>query len=464
MTPLGKPAALAAVVLATLAGATLATLATVPPADAGQAAASSCPRQQRIDVPHAAKQVTACLADLTTAGTVASGHTNPDDWSGLNAAGTTNPSGVPGIQVDGYFPDSSTSNTDNGWNHDSQFVIRLPAHWNDKLVVSGAPGTRRQYANDFLISDWVLARGYAFASTDKGNDGASFYDDGSSPGGSVREWNRRVTQLTRATKAVVAQRYGRAPRRTYMFGISNGGYLTRWQLENHPALYDGGLDWEGTLFRAAGPNLFTYLPTALKNYPSYAATGDEAAHRAMIDAGFAPGSEFLWPFHYAYYWDLTQRVYREEFDPTYDGDTKAGTPFCPSGTPQCDADYDYASRPAAVHDAVRSVQLTGHIGKPMITVHGTLDALLPIRTDSDPYDRLVDRAGSGRMHRYYRIADGTHVDGLYNAYPDRLRPLLPCARTAFTDLTAWVERGVKPPKDATYPRPTSGDLLNTCRL
>jgi tannase/feruloyl esterase len=448
--------------LATLALTLGATgLATLPgPADA----APSCARQSRIDVPGAEVQKTACLDDLTTAGTVASGHTNVDDWSGLHATGTRNPSGVPGVQVDGYFPDGSTSNTNNGWNHDSQFVIRLPARWNGKLVVSGAPGTRRQYANDFIISDWVLAKGYAFASTDKGNDGATFYRDGSSPGGSIREWNRRVTQLTRATKQVVAQRYGHAPRRTYMFGISNGGYLTRWQLENHPRMYDGGLDWEGTLFRAAGPNLFTYLPAALRNYPAYAATGDQAAHDAMIRAGFAKGSEFLWPYHYAYYWDLTQRIYREELDPTYDGALDAGIPFCQSGTPGCDADYRYFSRPKAVKDAVRSVQLTGRIGKPLITVHGTLDALLPIRTDSNVYDRLVDRAGRGRKHRYYRIQDGTHVDGLYTTYPDRLRPLLPCARTAFTDLTRWVERGSKPPRDRFYRRPTSGDLLNTCRL
>ena len=100
-----------------------------------------------------------------------------------------------------------------------------------------------------------------------------------------------------------------------MAGISNGGYLTRWQLENNPQLFDGGLDWEGTLFRAEGPNLLTFLPTALKHYPAYAATGDPAAHDAIIGAGFAPGSEFLWPFHHAYYWDLTQRIYREELDP-----------------------------------------------------------------------------------------------------------------------------------------------------
>ena len=100
----------------------------------------------------------------------------------------------------------------------------------------------------------------------------------------------------------------------------------------------------------------------------------------------------------------------------------------------------------------------------MLTVHGSLDTLLPPRTDSDVYDRLIDRAGRGAKHRYYRIADGTHVDSLYTTYPDRLRPLLPCARTAFTDLTRWVERGVRPPRDGSYARPRTGDLLNTCRL
>jgi len=272
-----------------------------------------------------------------------------------------------------------------------------------------------------------------------------------------------VTELAVATRDTVTKVRAQRPGRMYMAGISNGGYLTRWQLENRPDLYDGGLDWEGTLFRADGPNLFTYLPTALKNYPAYAATGDQAAHDAMIDAGFAPGSEFLWPFHYSVYWDVTQRWYREEVDPAWDGDLKAGVPFCASGTAHCDADYDYASRPQAVKDAVRSIELTGRIGKPLVTIHGTLDTLLPIATDSDVYDRLIDAQGAGERHRYYRIADGTHTDGLYAAFPDRLRPLLPCARSAFGVLTDWVEQGVEPPADSTYPRPT-GDLLNTCAL
>ena len=455
----------AAVATSALLGvASLAVVPAVATTDPATAAPRHCAGINAIAVPKAERQQVACLQDLTTAGTTRSGHTNQQDWSGLHARGTKNPVGVPGVQVDGYFPDRSTSNTNNGWNHDSQFVIRMPDRWNGKLVVTGAPGVRAQYANDFIIADWVLARGYAFASTDKGNTGTRFYADGSRPGGSVAEWNRRVTQLTRATKKVLAQRYGRPPRRTYMMGISNGGYLTRWQLENRPRLYDGGVDWEGTLFRARGPNLFTYLPAALRHYPAYAATDDEAAHRAMIEAGFARGSEFLWPHHYAYYWDLTQRIYREEFDPGYDGSLDGGVPFCASGSPACDADYDYRSRPGAVKDAVRSVQNTGRIGRPMITVHGSLDALLPARTDSDVYKRLVDDAGLGRRHRYYRVADGTHTDGLYDTYPDRLRPLLPCARRAFGLLTAWVERGQRPPRDGRYPRPSSGDLVNTCRL
>jgi hypothetical protein len=448
--------------LVTFCGAPAAAQA-APSGTSASHPAGHCARLGRVVVPAAEVQTTACLDDLTTAGTVASGHTVPADWAGLSAAGTRNPSGVPGGQVDGYFPDTSRTNPNNGWNHDAQFVIRLPDRWNGGLVVTGAPGVRRQYSLDAVISDWVLALGYAFAATDKGNTGVEFFTDGVRPGDAVVEWNRRVTQLTLAAKATAAQRYGRAPRRTFVTGLSNGGYLTRWQLEHHPELYDGGVDWEGTLFRADGPNLLTYLPAALRAYPA-AATGDPAAHAAMIAAGFVPGSEFLWDFHYRTYWDLTQRIYREEFDPGYDGATQAGTPFCASGTPGCDADYDYASRPASVRRAVARVELTGRIGRPLLTLHGTLDTLLPRGTDSDVYTRLVGAAGRSRLHRYYVISDGNHVDGLYDAFPASLRPMLPCYRDAFAQLVTWVDGGVPPAPSRTVPRPAAGDVVNSCSL
>ncbi|NUP45360.1 MAG: tannase/feruloyl esterase family alpha/beta hydrolase, partial [Streptomyces sp.] len=120
------PSALALVaVLLTPAAATAA------PGDPG----GHCAHLARARVPGAERQQSACLDELTTAGTVASGHTDPADWAGLTPEGLAVPSGVPGIQIDGYFPDTSTTNTNHGWRHDAQFVIRLPDSWNGGLVV-----------------------------------------------------------------------------------------------------------------------------------------------------------------------------------------------------------------------------------------------------------------------------------------------------------------------------------------
>lgn len=445
--------------------AALLTSAVTWPVPAAAAAAGSdghCVRQAHLRVPGAAFQQTACLPDLTTTGLAGTPYTDTADQTGLTAQGTRTPSGVPGVQIDGYFPDSSHFNTTHGWRHDAQFVIRLPDHWNGGLVVTGAPGTRRQYATDKAISDQVLAQGYAYAATDKGNSSADFYRDGARPGDAVAEWNTRTTQLTRAAKRAVAQRYGRVPRRTYMTGISNGGYLTRRQLEHHPELYDGGVDWEGALWTADGPSLLTSLPTAV------ARTLGSASDADLYAVGFARGSEFLWPYHEQMYWGVTQKTYRAEFDPGYD-------PACPGpsagSTPQqilapctSDAAYDYASRPASVHRAVARVALTGRIGRPLITLQGDLDTLLPKAADSDVYARMVEAGGRDGLHRYYTIRGGTHVDGLYDTYPDRLRPILPCYRSAFGALVAWVEHGVRPPADRTVGRPASGDVVDSCPL
>jgi hypothetical protein len=444
-------------------------LTTTPVTAASGIPGGHCAHRTQLRVPGAEYQQTACLVELTTAGTVASGHTDPADWAGLTAKDLTVPSGVPGIQIDGYFPDTSTTNTDHGWRHDSQFVIRLPDRWNGGLVVAGTPGNREQYANDRAIADSVLSRGYAYAATDKGNTGLAFYRDGNTPGDAVAEWNDRLTQLTRAARTTVARRYHRPPSRTLVTGMSNGGYLVRWQLENHPELYDGGVDWEGTLWRSDGPTLLDFLPKALRHYPVYAAGGAGAreAQEALHAAGFPAGSEFLWPYHHQVYWDLTQRIYREELDPGFDGATEAGTPYCTTGTPACDADYDYTARPEEVRQAVARIALTGRIGKPLITLHGTLDVLLPISQDSDVYARMVRDNGRGGLYRYYRIEGGTHTDALADLFPDRLRPLAPCYRTAFTALERWLGTGRRPPASLTVALPTGADVsasANDCSL
>lgn len=454
-----------------------ALLGAVLPATGASARPSPvCTDKGRIAVPGAVVQrISPCLDDLTTAGLLAAApdgtYTWSPDWTGLHATGTVNPTGVRGVQVDGYFDDTSTTNDLHGWDHDSQFVIRLPKQWNGKLMVAGAPGVRRQYSSDVLISDHVLGQGYAYASIDKGNTGAFFYRDGERPGDAVREWHERVTQVTRAAKTVVQQAYGRPAERTYMTGISNGGYLTRWQLENRKGLYDGGVEWEGTLFEEDN-NLLTYLPPALRAYPVFrdapeGSAEKEQARQAMYDAGFEPGSEFLWGLHHDVYWDLTQRIYREELDPTLDGELEAGvTGTCSIVTEGCataDIAYDLDERPQAVREALRGITLTGKIGRPMLSLHGTLDALLPISLHAERYAELVREQRRAQQHRSYVVEKGQHVDGFYDLFQDQVRPILPCYRDALDAMTAWVERGVEPPASGPVETATS-DPVNDCTL
>jgi hypothetical protein len=113
---------------------------------------------------------------------------------------------------------------------------------------------------------------------------------------------------------------------------------------------------------------------------------------------------------------------------------------------------------------VARVSLTGRIGRPLITLHGDLDALLPKAADSDVYAHMVAGSGQGPLHRYYTIQGGTHVDGLYDTYPDRLRPVLPCYRSAFDALVSWVETGAQPPADRNVARPADGDVVDSCAL
>jgi dienelactone hydrolase len=419
-----------------------------------------CANISQIVVPGAQFQRLACLDDMTTYALAHTDYTNPANYALQVPSATILPRGVPGIQVDGYFPDSSTFNTNHGWNHDAQFVIRLPDHWNGRLVITGAPGVLTQYTQDPNISDKVISEGYAYASTDKGNGGSTFYTDGINPGDALVEWNERVTQLAIAAKAVMFQRYRRRARFTYITGVSNGGYFTRWELENHPELFDGGVDWEGTLFNTTGHNLLDYLPVALRDYPKYRDTGDKAAHQAMIDAGFPAGSEYLWDFYYSHLWDYTQRLLRKEVDPRWDGGPQAGHPFCQSGTPDCDADYQFSQRPDA-QQAMERMSLSGKIKRPLITLHGTLDPFLPIANDSDQYARLVQVAGKSTQYRYYRIEDGSHLDGLHDLFP-QVRPILPCYWQAFKDMTDWVERHQPPPASKLVRDPHHGDVANTC--
>jgi hypothetical protein len=100
----------------------------------------------------------------------------------------------------------------------------------------------------------------------------------------------------------------------------------------------------------------------------------------------------------------------------------------------------------------------------MITLHGTLDTLLPIGESSDIYRELVEAAGRSNLHSYFVIEDGNYVDGFYDDYPDGLRPILPCYRVAFEALEETVEDNKSLPPGGFLAVPEKGDVVNQCSL
>jgi hypothetical protein len=87
---------------------------------------------------------------------------------------------------------------------------------------------------------------------------------------------------------------------------------------------------------------------------------------------------------------------------------------------------------------VSRVALTGRIGKPLITLQGTLDTLLPISQSGDVYAEMVRAKGRAPLHRYHRVENGNHTDGLVDLYPDRLVPMAPHFQAAVTELEHWL--------------------------
>src|SRR5688572_8959627 len=121
-------AAAAAVVVGTAILAAASGTAASTPTGAttkSNSASTACRGIEQLAVPGAELLESACLSDLTTSGTVVTRHTDASSFlgfGGLSVADAAKPAAVPGIQLDGYFPDTSTLNTLHGWNHDSQFV------------------------------------------------------------------------------------------------------------------------------------------------------------------------------------------------------------------------------------------------------------------------------------------------------------------------------------------------------
>jgi hypothetical protein len=376
---------------------------------------------------------------------------------------------VPGIQLQARMAGDPTGQ--------ARFLLRLPDGWNGRLVVAGASGTRSEFNGDFAWSDYVVQRGYAYASQNKGvlnlflvavqatppaNDPLAcrlnpaspvwvhFFDN--DPGQEFTRWAQVMADAAELARRGVQARYGAVPRFTYAVGTSNGGYQVRRAVESFPHLFDGGVDWEGTFVDEHAPNILTDLPPAILNFDSYAASGFDPASVAAKNisaAGYPPdvvvAGSSLWGRYSAQFWEVTQCQWQKRLDPTYD------TYGSGTGT------YNYVSR-LSVSDVgaqVAAFATTGHVQRPLITVAGTMDGLLPIDHHARAYARSVaaQRAADKNVaaYRLYEVQNGNHIETFADAFP-QLEIIEPHAQRAFDLVVDSVENRTALPPDQCIPR------------
>lgn len=355
-----------------------------------------------------------------------------------------------------------------------RYVVRIPEAWNGKLVVCGTPATRSEFANDATFSDFLLARGFAFASSNKGipynailepaaqsSDAQTLYripfDMPGVPKDTavlrlgalsprrigVNTWHADLPGLIAAANEHVRSARGSAPRRTYAVGLSIGGGQVRWLLERHPELVDGGLEW-ASVYWHPGENILTYLPAFLRNMPAYLSSrfADTAAHAAIVAAGFPPDRRqaddahpSLWNDHYAnlapFYADLTTFMFARLLDPDAGqlDSLERRAAYVPS---------------EAARETISAFAHTGAIERPLIGITGDADVFITPQHNAAPYLTAVRAAGRGDRYWQYVVAGGTHVDA-YAAFGYGLQAQLPFVWRAFDQLVSIVEDGARPP-------------------
>jgi hypothetical protein len=156
---------------------------------------------------------------------------------------------------------------------------------------------------------------------------------------------------------------------------------------------------------------------------------------------------------------VTQCQWQKRLDPAYD------TYGSGTGT------YNYVSRLSFsdVGAQFAAFSTTGRIKRPLVTVAGTMDALLPIDHHARAYARKVATASKHRRdddegdrhgdddrpaYRLYEIQNGNHIETFQDSFP-QLELIEPHAQRAFDLLVRQVEGNVPLPPDQCIARGAS---------
>ena len=215
-----------------------------------------------------------------------SGHTDPADWAGLTPEKLPTPRGVPVFRSTATSPTappptpttagSTTPSSCCGCPHGGTAAWSCPVH---PATGSSTPTTAPS------------ATGCSSAATrsrrpTRATPASTSTATAAHPVDAVAEWNHRVTQLTRAARATVAQPlppaalahagHGDVQRRlprALAAGEPSRAVRRRRRLGGHAVAGEG-----------AGPNLLTFLPPALRHYPAVAEGGPGAEQGPEGDA------------------------------------------------------------------------------------------------------------------------------------------------------------------------------------
>ena len=208
-------------------------------------------------------------------------------------------------------------------------------------------------------------------------------------------------------------------------------------METAGKVFDGGVDWEGTYVDEEAPNLLTDLPAGHPQLPRLRrlravdpnSTAAKNIRRGRLSAGpRAPAAASLWTNYSNSFWEVTACQWQKRLDPTYDT-YGAGL-----------GNYNYVQRRtfSDVGGRLSDFATTGDIQKPLITVAGTMDALLPIDHHARAYARRVAEMRDVRgardkspAYRLYEVQNGNHIETYKSTFP-QLEFIEPHAQAAFT--------------------------------
>ncbi|SDG56575.1 hypothetical protein SAMN05216553_109105 [Lentzea fradiae] len=347
----------------------------------------------------------------------------------------------------------------------SAYIIEVPPRWNGRLTL-WAHGYRGD--GDVLTVDtppyglrqrW-LDEGYAWAAS-------SYYRN---------DYDVRAGVTTTRELASLFARKVQRPEKVFLAGVSMGGHVIARSLEQYPGFYAGALPMCGVL---GDHELFDYFLsyhlvaqalTGIRAYPlppdystdvvpriRQALAGHEDQFRAIainLSGGDRPGSEAA----YAYWEDFLFGLVTSSDAPSLAENplqiaTNLKTHYRPNGPVNVDRTV-HRARPAnpvarATPGLTQIPAVRGLPSAPVVSLHGIGDMFVPFSMEQDYRD---DVARSGRTHLVVQRAIRT-VDHCEFSPAE--------VGAAWSDLTAWVDRGTRPSGDDVR---RTGDPRFGCRF